>query len=234
MKKIGVLLVIVLFVLTGCQSLVNKTPSVSVRGSGSVEATPDMASFRVSVSKLAPTTSEAQSLLNQELASVIDILEDDQNVPKKDITTAYVSVGPKYSWIDGKQTLDGQQAQSSLDVKIRDLEKIGPVFDALSVVSGVSISSVSLTVSDESGYIAAAQKKAMENAHSAAQNYADGAGMSLGSVRSIQEEGAGNGDIILPLAYNEAMAKSSMRDSLEYRPDTVSVSTSVVVVYNLK
>ncbi|MDD2297725.1 MAG: hypothetical protein PHX79_07925 [Sphaerochaetaceae bacterium] len=66
MKKIGVALLLVLFIIFAfsCQSvsLVEKSRTISVQGTGRVSVSPDVASFSITVSELGETTREAHDM----------------------------------------------------------------------------------------------------------------------------------------------------------------------------
>ena len=100
--------------------------TITVTGNGTVNATPDKASFDFGVQVNAATASEATSKANQQAQAIIDALKA-QGIPDSDIQTSSVSLWPQTSG-DG-QTITGYQASNDVTVTT-SVEKAGSLVDA--------------------------------------------------------------------------------------------------------
>ncbi len=193
MKTMRVFLVVSLLLasllFTSCMSSKEVVRTIEVSASGEVELQADIASFSIEVSELGKTTSEAQQLANQKMATLLSVLRRYQ-VEEKDIQTTSISLRPSYDWIDSQQVLKGQTASQRLSVTFRDLVKLGEVIDALGKVSGIYLDSITLDKEDKSTALEAARMMAVEKALAKAGLYAHTASMQLGKPITISEYSA--------------------------------------------
>ena len=235
-KKILTILLCLLtiIILASCQSIAsNESPkTVTVSGNGEVALAPDMASFSVSFSHVASTSSEAQSFVNNAMNQVYDILLNEYKVNKEDIRTTSMTLSPKYSWKDGVQTKLGEEASQSISVKVYDISAIGSIVDSLSKISGVSVSSVQLGLKDESEAAMHARVKAMEDALAKANDYANAAGMSVGSALTISDNSPSS-FVYANYSLARATAASAVESSATYYESDVKVSASVAVTFEI-
>ena len=122
---------------------------IRVTGEGEVFVAPDVGYINIGVRSKGNTVSEAIAS-NNELAKSIQASLLEQGVEEKDIRTQYLSLNPSYDWNDGRRVDEGFEANQSLVVKVRDLEKISEVLDA-GVKSGANqAGSVNFTIDDPS------------------------------------------------------------------------------------
>lgn len=231
MKK-AILVVLLCVLLFGCTSTKAEVGKIEITGSGSVTAKTDIAVFSVYLDTLKETTSEAVAELKSLQSQVVKILEEDCKIDKKDIISKDLHFSPSYSWLDGKQVLNGQSASSTYSVTVRDIESLGAVYDKLSAISSISISYISLQVEDNSEYLKEARTKAVENAKAIADLYAESLGYELGPVLYINEGSSSNYYNVRETASAKMMMASS--DSLDYRQDDVTISARVNVIFTLK
>lgn len=213
----------------------NTSPrTVSVSGSGEVALSPDMATFSVSFSNTAETTKEAQELTNNAMQRVYDILENEYGIEGDSIKTTSINLSPRYVWTDGVQSVVGQTASQSIDVKLYDLDKIGPIVDSLSVVSGVEVSSIELGLQDNSEALMHARIKAIDDARAKAADYAEASGMVVGNPLTISDN-SGNyyyANYAPSALMARAVSDESSASAAYYQSD-VKVTASVSVVYEM-
>ena len=82
------------------------------------------------------------------------------------------------------------RASNTVTVTVRDLDKVGDILTRAVAAGSNQISGPNFSVSDPEKYLAEARKKAVENAIAKASVYANAAGLKLGSILSMVEEGA--------------------------------------------
>ena len=207
------------------------TPTISVSGSAEVSVKPDTAYFSISASFVADTSEEARKLASGTISSAIGILTSEYSVEKEDIVTENLSINPEYKWTDGEQILVGQRASQDLRITITDLDIIGDIYDSLSALNGLTFSSVTLDKADKSAELEEARTKAVLDARTKADTYAEAAGVEVGKVLSISETSS----------YYPAYKVSNMRlmaadaeASTEYYADDITVSASVSMVFTIE
>jgi uncharacterized protein YggE len=167
-----------------------KIPSIHVTGMGSVQAKPDTASISIGVSTEDANAQNAVSRNSAATAKVISELEAAQ-IEKKDLKTSNFSVYPQYR-TEGpdKHQVVTYRALNTVTVTVRNLDKVGDILTKAVAAGSNQISGPNFSVSDPEKYLAEARKKAVENALAKASVYASAAGLKLGSILSMVEEGA--------------------------------------------
>lgn len=236
MKKInliGLLLIVASLLFISCQTTATTEKTVSVTGSAEVALQPDTASFSISISEIADTTAEAQMQTNAKMKEVLNILENDFALPKESIQTTYASLAPYYEWIDGQRTLIGQNSNQQIKVKLNDMTILGKLIDALSNVSNISLSSISLDKADKSEAYKEARDMAVKAAEEKANIYATSAGLTLGDALKISEENSYGYSNTLAKEVMYAMAADESSSSMDYRAGEIKVSVNISVIYQM-
>src|SRR5437016_7789606 len=133
------------------------TTTITVTGNGSVNATPDKASFNFGVQVNAGTAGEALRKDSEQAQAIIDALKK-AGIPDSDIQTTSVSLWPQTS-NDG-QTITGYQASNSVNVSAK-IDQAGSLVDAAARAGANQIDGPNLSVGDRSTYYAKALKLAV-------------------------------------------------------------------------
>jgi len=161
-----------------------------VSGEGKVTVTPDIASLWLGIEAKADTVAEAQSQATEAMNSVMAALVD-SGVDEKDIQTQYFSIYPVISWDKdtGEETAAGYEVTNMVTVKIREIDNIGAIIDAVAVAGGdyTRISNISFSVDDPTPYYDEARQEAMADARDKAEQLAELAGVTLGEPTYISE-----------------------------------------------
>jgi len=198
------------------------TTTITVTGNGSVNATPDKASFDFGVQVNAATAAEATSKANQQAQAIIDAMKN-AGVSSSDIQTSSVSLWPQTS-SDG-QTITGYQASNSVTVTT-SIDMAGSLVDDATKAGANNVNGPNLSVSDQSTYYAKALKLAVDDAKSQAQALADAAGLTLGGILHISNYGS----TPTPIYADYSKAASSVATPIQ--AGTQQVSATVTVVYS--
>ena len=232
-------LIVTLLALTSCQALQSENkivPTVSVSASATISVIPDSASFSITAESTEPTTEEARNASSLMTEKAVEILKDEFGITEESFTTDFMQINPYYEWVDGQRTLVGQKATQKLSIVLsgENLSKVGKVYDRLSVLDGISISSVSYSKLDTTEEVRSVREKAAEEALKKAEAYAKGVGKKVGKVISISD---GSGVYYTTVTYNSPklmMAEASMdyASTTIYQSD-VTLSDSVTVVFTL-
>ena len=163
--------------------------TIGVTGEGKATAPPDMATIQTGVVTQAPTASRALAANTEAMERIMAVLKR-QNVASKDIQTSSFHVQPNYRRDVRGRTLReivGYQVTNQLRVRVRNLPTLGEVLDALVQAGSNQVSRIAFGIDNPTGVLNQARSRAVGDARSRAQLYAQAAGVKLGKVLRINE-----------------------------------------------
>lgn len=162
---------------------------VMVAGHGSVDTVPDTGHVTTGVVTEAASAREALAANNVAMRKVIDGLKA-ADIGAKDIQTEQFEIEPRYkSFKDrGVQQIEAYVVRNRVQVKVRDLTRLGDILDRAVKLGAKDASGISFSVSNVEKRKDKARKKAVENAIHRARLLAEAAGAKLGMVLTITEE----------------------------------------------
>ncbi|MFC1864727.1 SIMPL domain-containing protein [Chloroflexota bacterium] len=205
---------------------------ILVTGQGKVTAVPDIAVLRLGIEAQKSSVAEARSLAAEAMDRVMTALTDNR-VAKKDIQTQYFSIRQVTKWEGdtNQEIVVGYQVTNTVTAKIRDIDGVGTIIDAVAEAGGdlTRIDNIGFSVDDPSTYYEKAREKAMADANVKANQLAKLAGVTLGKPTYISE-----GAQASPLYQRGAVA---VEKALELMPETpinpgeMEISLSLQVVY---
>jgi len=163
--------------------------SIVISEIGEIYAKPDLAVINFSVIKEAKTVAEAIEK-NTEIMNAVIQTTKDQGIEDKDLKTINFSIYPRYEYADGtfgKRVLVGYEVSQQLQVKIRNLEKIGTIIEKATAVGVNDIGELQFTIDNEEELKKQARAQAVEKAKTKAQELASQLNVKLGKVVSFNE-----------------------------------------------
>lgn len=164
-----------------------------VTGQGEAMAVPDIAELRLGVEARADTVAEAQTQASEAMDKVVVALKDN-GVAEKDIQTQRFSIYPVTRWIREKdeEEIIGYQVTNIVVAKIREMDKVGDIIDAVAEAGGdlTRIQGISFSVDDPTPYYEEARAKAVKDAKDKALQLADLTDVKLGKPTYISEGAA--------------------------------------------
>lgn len=166
----------------------NNEDRFSVSGSGIVYAKADIANISIGFSTgLKKEAVEASKESADKMNAIIEALKD-LGVDEKDIKTIDYVLNPVYNWTekDGS-VLKGYEVTQNVQVKVRDLGKIGEVISRSAEKGANQVGNVSFSIDDEYQLKNQAREMAINKAKEKAALMASQAGMKLGKVKSVVE-----------------------------------------------
>ncbi|WP_162357103.1 SIMPL domain-containing protein [Metabacillus mangrovi] len=156
----------------GSQIRGGKENLFEVTGQGSVEAAPDTAIIQLGIVTEARDVQSAQDENKRRLEKAVNALYK-TGISREDIQTASYTISPKYSFQDGKQTLEGYEVVNLLSVKTNQLSRIGEIVDT-AVQNGVNrVDRVQFKLDHPQPYAAAALKAAVRQGYEKASVLAE-------------------------------------------------------------
>lgn len=164
--------------------------SISVSGTGEVSVVPDVAILNLGVEAQAEKVGQAMDQAAAAMDRVMATLKAN-GVAEDDIQTQYFNIYPVTRWTDREEILVGYRVTNMANVKIRQMDSVGTVIDAVAEAGGdlTRIHGVTFTVDDPSQYEEEARARAVADAMSAAGQLAELSGVNLGKPTSISESG---------------------------------------------
>jgi len=202
------------------------TPStgstITVTGDGTVDSTPDRASFDFGVTTNGATAEQALSRNSSEARALVHALKK-AGVGTSEIQTTQVSLWPQTS--SNGTEITGYQASNSVRVTAA-LGDSGKLVDAAVGAGANSVDGPSLDTADKSALYDEALKQALDQAKQKAQALANAAGLTLGAPLKVREGGAPS-----PIVYGEALAaRAEAAPPIE--AGTQKIQASVTVTYS--
>lgn len=155
--------------------------TMTVNGEGQVTARPNQAKLTLGV-VTEHTSAEAAQQENAEISNrVIEALKQ-IGIDESEIRTTVYSVQPRYDYNEGKSILRGYEVEHLLEVTIKDISKVGIVYD-LAIKNGANRSSgIQFQLTDTNLYYREALKRAIENARGKAETMAQTIGATLSHI----------------------------------------------------
>ena len=206
-----------------------------VTGQGSIALAPDLAVVNVGVETRAQTVTVARDQAATAMAAIVDAVKT-YGLTDTDIQTRSFNIFPRYDFIDRSQVFVGYTVSNSAAIKIRDLDEVGPIIDAVANAGGdaTRINGISFTVEDTGPFMNNLRAAAVQDAGAKAQHFADLTGVALGNLIYIAELG-GRG----PVVSQDFGVRALSIEAAAAPPTSISggeleLSLSVQAVYDIQ
>jgi|SRR4051794_20601768 uncharacterized protein YggE len=202
--------------------------TVSVVGDGRLLVQPDVALASFGVEATGQTLSAAQAEASTRMQAVVDTLVG-LGISRDDIRTNRLSASPVY---DPKNTsvIQGYRAANSVQVKLRQLDQVGALVDAVTAAGANRVDGLSFAIDNLDEPKGQARGLAMQNARVKADQLASLAGMRIVGIKSIEEADPS----ATPVRAQPAAARSDAFAAAPpppVEPGTQEVRTQVAVTY---
>ena len=163
---------------------------ITVTGDANVAVAPDTALMRIGVTSQGKTAHEASAANSKQMTSVLAAIRD-TGIPDRDVQTSRLSLQPQYDPNkNGTARLLGFQVTNQVTIKVRDTDKLPTILDRAIAAGANEMSGIEFVVSEQSKLLDQARDDAIADAHRKAELYAKAAGVKLGRVLTIVEEGS--------------------------------------------
>ena len=168
---------------------------IVVNGTGEASARPDMAVISAGVVVQADTASAALADNTRAMNAVLEQLRASGLAPA-DVQTSQFTVSPLFETRrpDAETTepprIVGYQVSNQVTARVRDLDRLGGVLDALVSAGANSVDGPSFEIADPKQLLGEARDAAVADAIAKARRYAAAAGVKLGEIISIEDGGS--------------------------------------------
>jgi len=163
--------------------------SIIISETGEVYAKPDLAVVIFSVIKEAKTVAEATSENVEAMNNIIQAVKR-EGLEDKDLKTISFNLYPRYEYTEESyrnRILVGYEVSQGLEVKIRDMEKIGTIIEKATSAGANDVSGLQFTIDNEEELKKEARNQAIEKAKAKAQELTSQLEVKLGKVISFNE-----------------------------------------------
>lgn len=162
--------------------------SMTIEGKGNVTVKPDQAILTIGVVTENANVETAQQDNAVKSNRIITSLRQ-VGLEQGDITTTMYSVNPRYNYVEGKSIFRGYEVQHSLQTIVKDLSKVGIIYDLAIKNGATQTGNLVFQNSHSDFHYLQALKLAVNNALEKAQQVAKTIGVTLNSVPTkITEE----------------------------------------------
>lgn len=203
------------------------TGQITARGTGRVAAVPDMAEVSLGVVREAANASEALRATSAAASEVLATMAD-LGIEPRDVQTSDVSLNPVYDQRQGDEpgapVITGYRARNALTVRVRDLALLGEVIDRSVAIGANEGGGLRLTVSNADELEDEARADAVRNAREKAEAMARAAGIELGPLLSLDEDGG-------PSPVPQMAMRMQMAEAVPIAAGESDVTASVTAIY---
>jgi uncharacterized protein YggE len=208
-------------------ALADAARTITVTGSGEVQAEPDMAVVSIGARNTAPTARAAMDLTAAAVTAVMARLTE-AGIEPRDMQTGQVALNPVWDHrgsSENEPRVTGFEAAITLTVRVRDLSVLGGVLDAAVSDGANALGGLSFALADPAPLLSQARAQAVADAKAKAEEMAAAAGVTLGPVQTISEQGS-----MRPQPMMMEMARSAAAD-MPIAAGEVGYSASVMMVF---
>lgn len=161
--------------------------SVSARGEAS--RAPDVATLSAGVVTQATDANAALRANAEQMNRVMQAIRA-AGIAERDIQTSGLNIYPQYRHLDGQEpTIQGYQASNTVNLKLRDVTRLGEVLDALVRNGANQVNGPSFEIDAPEPAYDEARRAALETARARAELYAQSLGLRVRRIVSISEGG---------------------------------------------
>jgi len=235
---IGVLILIILFT-SGCSENRQNQSTISVFGTGTVLAQPDVIQMTITLSNVAQSTRAAQETVSRMVRQALTILKD-AGIEDNNISTASLTFRPEYEYTTIR-ILVGQMAEQRLTFSIENInndsenEKVSRIIDQLIQINGIELNHINFGVKNNTEYFVRSRELAFQKAFEKANQYAELSNLKIVKILSISEE-LNHYNPMNNRFTNQLLFSESARDAGTTIVPTgeLEITTNIFVVFGLR
>ena len=209
--------------------------TITITGEALASAAPDIAWVDMGVVTEGKTAGEALAANTAAMEKVFDGLGK-AGIDKKDMQTSNFSVYPVYEQVRPDDNrphtpkIGGYTVQNQLTVKVRDLDNLGAILDKVVSLGSNQLSGIRFGIDDPKPLMNEARQAAVKDALDKAKLYAGAAGVAVGEIMSISENGY---SMPQPFYAKDAMAMRAEAAPVPVAAGEQTVSANVTLVIRI-
>jgi len=150
-------------------------------------------------------------------------------IAERDTQTSGINLNPDYRYEDNKApVITGYQASNTVNIKVRDLSKLGKVLDALVASGANQVNGPMFEIDEPEAAYDEARQAAIRKAQARAEMYAKTLGMRVRRIVSISEGGGFRPPMPVPMMAMAGRAKMEADTAVSPGESVLSVNLDVV------
>ncbi len=203
---------------------------LSVSASAEASRVPDVATISAGVVTQAADGKAAMRQNAEQMSKVMAAIEK-AGIADKDVQTSGINLSPQYRYVENQApTITGYQASNTVNVKVRDITRLGDVLDALAAQGSNQISGPAFGIDEPEPVYDEARLDALKKAQARAETYAKALGMRVRRIVSINEGGRSDFNPRPMMAMSKSM---DQMESTPVQPGETTLSVNLDVVFEL-
>lgn len=207
-----------------------KSDTFNVSGEGKSLAVPNMAVVEVGISAQGNNVKQVKDQIDTTMNKITSSLKE-VGIDAIDIQTNNYSISPILDFREGKQSITGYSANTTISIKVKDIDKVSTVTDLATKNGANQISGVRFDVTDRSKAEDEARQKAVVEAKKNAEQAAKVAGFTLGRLINYQENFSASNP---PIMYDRVLnVESKAISPTQVEPGSNDVVVTVTLSYEI-
>ena len=204
-NRIKLVLALILAIVLAASTAIAET-KISVTGTGETQVTADTAVISLGVSAQDKDVLVAQKRVNETIAAIRKALTD-KGVSEDCIHTDYMNIYAVYDYSNEQEQLTAYNANSTLAIKVTDMESVGTLIDASFSAGANTLNGITFSASNTDEAKTESLQKAVANAKAKAETLAAASGLRITGMDIISESGV--------YSYDNTVGNFSTRDTVE-------------------
>lgn len=203
---------------------------LSVSAQAEASRVPDVATLSVGVVTQAADGNAAMRQNAEQMTKVMAAIKE-AGIADKDIRTSGVNLSPQYRYAENEPPkIIGFQATNTVNIKVREIARLGEVLDALAQQGANQIHGPSFEIDQPEPVYDEARLAALKKAQARAETYARALGMRVRRIVTLSE---GGGHFPPPMPMKAMAMHADMAESTPVSPGESTVSVTLEVVFEL-
>jgi uncharacterized protein YggE len=210
------------------------TPSdgtlLSISAQAEARRVPDVATLSAGVVTQAADANAAMRANATQMDKVMAAIKA-AGIAERDIRTSGISLNPQYKYVENQSpTITGYQASNTVDLKVRDVARLGKVLDALVASGANQVNGPNFEIDQPEPVYDQARRDALQKAQARAEMYAKALGLKVRRIVSISEGGGYRPPMPMPMM---AMARAKNESDTSVAPGETTLTATLDVVFEL-
>jgi len=203
---------------------------LSVSAQAEAKRVPDVATISAGVVTQAADANAAMRANAVQMDKVMAAIKA-AGIAERDIQTSGINLNPQYKYVENQEpTITGYQANNTVNLKVRDIGKLGKVLDALVASGANQVNGPSFEIDQPEEAYDEARRGALEKAQARAAMYAKTLGVRVRRIVSISEGAGFQPPRPMPMM---AMARGKAEMDTAVSPGETTLSANLDVVFEL-
>ena len=201
---------------------------LSVVADARASRVPDVATLSAGVVVQAADANTAMRANAEQMTRVMAAIKA-AGIAERDVQTSGISLYPQYRYTENQPpAITGYQASNTVNVKVREMNRLAATLDALAASGANQINGPSFEIDQPEEAYDEARLAALAKAQARAKTYADALGLRVRRIVSIQEGGAQD-----PGPVPMMMRGSAKAEDPPIAPGENSLSATLSLVFEL-